>query len=34
MNKEELEAFAKEAAKSIKTPDDVNQLSKMLKNNC
>ncbi|WP_352298290.1 IS256 family transposase [Pseudoalteromonas sp. 20-MNA-CIBAN-0454] len=31
MNKEELEAFAKEAAKSIKTPDDLNQFSQMLK---
>lgn len=31
MNKEELEAFAKEAAKSIKTPDDLNQFSLMLK---
>ncbi|MCQ8876766.1 IS256 family transposase [Pseudoalteromonas shioyasakiensis] len=31
MNKEELEAFAKEASKSIKTPDDLNQFSQMLK---
>jgi len=31
MNKEELEAFAKEAAKSIKTPDDLTQFSQMLK---
>ncbi|WP_283710159.1 IS256 family transposase [Pseudoalteromonas prydzensis] len=31
MNKEEFEAFAKEAAKSIKTPDDLNQFSQMLK---
>jgi putative transposase len=31
MNKEELEAFAKEAAKSIKTPDDLNKFSQMLK---
>lgn len=31
MNKQELEAFAKEAAKSIKTPDDLNQFSQMLK---
>ena len=31
MNRQELEAFAKEAAKSIKTPDDLNQFSQMLK---
>lgn len=31
MNQSELEAFAKEAAKSIKTPDDLNQFSQMLK---
>ena len=31
MNKEELEAFAKEAAKSIKTPDDLNQFSSDVK---
>lgn len=31
MNKKELEAFAKEAAKSIKTPDDLNDFSRMLK---
>lgn len=31
MNQTELEAFAKEAAKSIKTPDDLNQFSQMLK---
>ena len=31
MNKKELEAFAKEAAKSIKTQDDLNDFSRMLK---
>ena len=31
MNKKELEAFAKEAAKGIKTPEDLNQFSQMLK---
>ncbi len=31
MNRQELEAFAKEAAKSIKTSDDLNQFSQMLK---
>lgn len=31
MNKTELEAFAKEAAKSIKTPQDLNEFSQMLK---
>lgn len=31
MNKKELEAFAKEAAKGIKTPDDLNEFSQMLK---
>jgi transposase-like protein len=30
-NKKELEAFAKEAAKSIKTPQDLNEFSQMLK---
>ena len=30
MNRQELEAFAKEAAKSIKTPDDLNQFSSEL----
>ncbi|PMG39646.1 transposase, partial [Shewanella sp. 10N.286.52.B9] len=27
MNKKDIEAFAKEAAKSIKTPEDLNQFS-------
>ena len=31
MNKKELEAFAKEAAKGIKTPEDLNEFSQMLK---
>ena len=31
MNKKDIEAFAKEAAKSIKTPEDLNQFSQMLK---
>jgi transposase-like protein len=31
MNKKELEAFAKEAAKGIKTPQDLNDFSRMLK---
>lgn len=31
MNRKELEAFAKEAAKSIKTPQDLNEFSLMLK---
>jgi putative transposase len=31
MNRKELEAFAKEAAKSIKTPEDLNDFSRMLK---
>ena len=31
MNTKELEAFAKEAAKSIKTPQDLNDFSRMLK---
>lgn len=31
MNKKELEAFAKEAAKGIKTPADLNEFSQMLK---
>jgi len=31
MNKKEIESFAKEAAKGIKTPDDLNQFSQMLK---
>lgn len=31
MNKKELEAFAKEAAKGIKTPQDLNEFSQMLK---
>ena len=31
MNKTELEAFAKEAAKGIKTPKDLNEFSQMLK---
>ena len=31
MNRQELKAFAKEAAKSIKTSDDLNQFSQMLK---
>ena len=31
MNKKELEAFAKEAAKGIKTPKDLNEFSQMLK---
>jgi len=30
MNKKELEAFAREAAKSIKTPEDLNDFSRML----
>ncbi|WP_112136627.1 IS256 family transposase [Marinomonas primoryensis] len=31
MNKKDLEAFAKEAAKGIKTPEDLNEFSQMLK---
>jgi putative transposase len=31
MNKKEIESCAKEAAKGIKTPDDLNQVSQMLK---
>ena len=31
MNKKQLGAFAKEAAKGIKTPEDLNQFSQMLK---
>ena len=31
MNKKELEAFAKKAAKSINTPEDLNEFSQMLK---
>ena len=31
MNKKELETFAKEAAKSINTPEDLNEFSQMLK---
>jgi putative transposase len=31
MNKKELEAFAQEAAKGIKTPEDLNEFSQMLK---
>jgi putative transposase len=31
MNKKDIEAFAKEAAKGIKTPEDLNQFSQMLK---
>jgi len=31
MNKKELEAFAKLAAKGIKTPEDVTEFSQMLK---
>ena len=31
MNTKELEAFVKEAAKSIKTPQDLNDFSRMLK---
>ena len=31
MNIKDIEAFAKEAAKSIKTPEDLNQFSQMLK---
>ena len=31
MNTKELEAFAKEAAKGIKTPQDLNDFSRMLK---
>ncbi|MFQ3198122.1 MAG: putative transposase [Paraglaciecola sp.] len=31
MNRRELEAFAKEAAKGIKTPQDLNEFSQMLK---
>ena len=31
MNKKEIESCAKEAAKGIKTPDDLNQFSQMLK---
>ena len=31
MNRKELEAFAKEAAKSIKTQEDLNDFSRMLK---
>ncbi|MGF1826815.1 hypothetical protein [Vibrio splendidus] len=30
MNKKELEAFAKEAAKGIKTPEDLTEFSQML----
>jgi hypothetical protein len=30
MNRKELEAFAKEAAKSIKTPENLNNFSRML----
>jgi putative transposase len=32
MNKKDIEAFAKEADKGIKTPEDLNQFSQMLKN--
>ena len=32
MNKKELEAFAKEAAKGIKIPDDLNEFGQILKN--
>jgi hypothetical protein len=31
INKKELEAFAKEAAKRIKTPQDLNEFSQILK---
>jgi putative transposase len=31
INKKELEAFAKEAAKGIKTPQDLNKFSQILK---
>ena len=31
MNKKELEAFAKEAAKGIETPEDLNEFSQMRK---
>jgi putative transposase len=31
MDRKELEAFAKEAAKGIKTPQDLNDFSRMLK---
>ena len=31
MNKKELETFAKDAAKGIKTPEDLNEFSQMLK---
>jgi hypothetical protein len=31
MNRKELEAFTKEAAKGIKTPQDLNDFSRMLK---
>jgi putative transposase len=31
MNRKQLEAFAKEAAKVIKTPQDLNDFSRMLK---
>jgi putative transposase len=31
MNRKELEAVAKEAAKGIKTPQDLNDFSRMLK---
>jgi hypothetical protein len=31
MNKKQLEAFAKEAAKGIKTPQDFNEFSQMIK---
>lgn len=31
MNKKELEAFAKEVAKGIKTPEDLNDFSQILK---
>ena len=31
MNKKELETFAKDAVKGIKTPEDLNEFSQMLK---
>ena len=31
MNRKDIEAFAKEAGKGIKTPEDLNQFSQMLK---
>jgi putative transposase len=31
MNRKELEAFAKEAAKGIKPPEDLNNFSRLLK---